>query len=406
MHNGCVLAGGVGTGKTMTSLAYYVTKVLGGTLDRSTEVKTPKNILIITTARKRDEKDWESEAVYFGLFVEPELSYSKSTIVVDSWQNCKKYVDLEDWFVIWDEQGASGSGKWGKSFNKINAKNQWIMLSATPADTWIDYINLFISNGFYKNRTAFMDEHVHWVYKGKYPQIKGFYGVRKLREQRDRILVEMPYLRHTTRHIIPLEVDYDKDEFTRVWIKRWNVFEEVPLIDVAEMHRVGRKVVNSDPSRLNVIRELWEKHPRMIIWYSFDYELERLRTLCEPLGDGVGASLSLVRGMDEPEIREWNGHKHEPLPTSDRWLYLVQYQAGAEAWNCTTTDAMVYYSLTYSHKTFEQSQGRIDRLDTPFSDLYYYVLKSRSRIDQLIWKALEMKKDFHEGRNTKFDRAA
>jgi hypothetical protein len=387
LRNGSVLAGGVGTGKTLTALAYYAQIVCGGVLDRSEPPKHPKDLLIITTAKKRDSLDWERDAIALGLFVEPELSYSGRKFVVDSWQNIQKYTNIEDYLVIFDEQKLVGAGVWVKSFLKIVKHNSWILLSATPADTWMDYVPLFIAHGFYRNRTDFIEQHVVWSFHGRYRKIRGFYGVRHLERQRDSILVHMPYERHTTRHVVTRPVGYDRPVFDMVWKRRWNVYEGLPLVDIAEMHRVGRKVVNSDPSRLEEIVELGRTHPRMIIFYNFDYELELLRTLMPKMDICIG---------------EWNGHRHEPIPETERWLYLVQYQAGAEAWNCTETDTIVYYSLTYSHKLFEQSQGRIDRLDTPFDDLYYYILISESMIDKRIWKALVAKKSFHEGRNVKF----
>lgn len=387
LRNGSVLAGGVGTGKTLTALAYYAQIVCGGVLDRSEPPKHPKDLIIITTAKKRDSLDWEKEAIKLGLFIESELSYFGKEFVVDSWQNIRKYVDRKDGFFIFDEQRLVGTGSWVKSFLKIAKHNQWILLSATPADTWMDYVPLFIAHGFYRSRTDFIEKHVVWSFNGKYRKIRGFFGVRHLERERDSILVEMPYERHTVRHLVERPVLFDSSTFDMVWKRRWNVFEGRPLIDVAEMHRVARKVVNSDPSRLDEIVELGKRHPRMIIFYNFDYELDLLRTL--------------MPRMDIC-IAEWNGHRHEDIPETERWLYLVQYQAGAEAWNCIETDTIVYYSLTYSHRLFEQSQGRIDRLDTPFDDLNYYLLMSNSRIDKLIWRALVAKKNFHEGRNVTF----
>jgi hypothetical protein len=387
MHDGCVLAGNVGTGKSLTALAYYVEKVCGGSLDRSTPMSTPTDLLIITTAKKRDSLDWFKEALHFGLFAEPELSYGNVNITVDSWQNIQKYKDVEDRFIILDEQKLVGTGVWVKSFLRMAKHNSWVMLSATPADNWLDYIPLFIAKGYYRNRTDFIEQHVIWSFNGRYRKVRGFFGVRHLERLRSEIIVEMPFQRHTTRHLVTRPVVFDRTTFDMVWRRRWNVYEGKPLIDVAEMHRLGRKVVNSDPSRLDAIVELGEKHPRLIIYYNFDYELALLRTLMPKMDICVA---------------EWNGHRHEEIPETERWLYLVQYQAGAEAWNCTATDTVIYYSLTYSHKLFEQSQGRIDRLDTPFDDLYYYILMSDSRIDKLIWKALVAKKNFHEGRNVRF----
>jgi len=391
IKNGSVVAGGVGSGKTLTALAYFVETVCEGSLTREFKVNMPTKLIVITTAKKRDEMDWETEACNFGIFVDPEDSYTQAEMIVDSWNNIGKYVGEEGSFFIFDEQRLVGAGAWVKAFLKITKNNQWILLSATPADTWMDYVPLFIAHGFYRNRTHFVEEHVVWTFHGRYRKIRGFYGASHLRSLRDSILVEMPFERHTIRHLVAEPVDHDETVFAKVWKKRWNVFDDVPLVDVAEMHRVGRKVVNSDPSRLDKIVELGGKHPRMIIFYNFDYELEFLRSL---------------GGRMDVEIAEWNGHKHEEVPTSERWLYLVQYQAGAEGWNCTSTDAIVFYSLTYSHKLFEQSQGRIDRMDTPFTDLWYYILMSTSRIDTLIWKSLVAKKNFHEGRNTKFNVAA
>lgn len=388
IRNGSVLNGDVGTGKTFTALAYYVVKGCDGVLDRSRAMSAPKKLIVITTAKKRDELDWESEAMHLGLFSDPSLSYSGKELIVDSWNNLPKYVDEKDAFFIFDEQRLVGSGAWVKAFLKIAPDNQWLMLSATPADNWIDYLPLFLAHGFFRNKTEFMDNHVVWkMVNGRYPKIKGYYGVRELRKMRDRILVDMPYDRHTTRHMVIIEVGHDLETFKKVWKDRWNVFEDAPLLDSGEMHRVGRKVVNTDVDRLHKIEELGNKHDKMIIFYNFDYELEMLRTLHTSM---------------DIKIAEWNGHKHQPVPDDDRWLYLVQYQAGAEGWNCTTTDVIVFYSLTYSHKIFEQSQGRIDRLDTPFVDLWYYVLMSKAKIDQFIWKALANKKTFHEGRKERF----
>lgn len=390
IKNGSVLNGDVGTGKTFTALAYYSQIVCGGFLDRSQPMRNPKKLIVITTAKKRDVFDWQTEALHLGISTVPEFSYSGQEFIVDSWNNMPKYVDETDAFFIFDEQRLVGKGTWVKTFLKIVKNNEWILLSATPADNWVDYLPLFLAHGFYKNKTQFYNEHVVWqMINNRYPKIKGYYGVSHLRKLRDQILVEMPYDRHTVRHLIAIEVAHDVETFKRVWQQRWNVFEDLPLIDSGEMHRVGRKVVNSDLDRLHKIEELGEKHARMIVFYNFDYELEMLRTLHTSM---------------DIKVAEWNGHKHESLPDDDRWLYLVQYQAGAEGWNCTTTDCVVFYSLTYSHKIFEQAQGRIDRLDTPFVDLWYYILMSQSKIDKLIWRSLVNKKNFHEGRKQRFQK--
>ena len=123
------------------------------------------------------------------------------------------------------------------------------------------------------------------------------------------------------------------------------------------------------------------------MFYNFNYELEKLRTLAESTTSNSETTFS---------VAEWNGHKHEPVPTTERWVYLVQYTAGAEGWNCVTTDAMCFYSLPYSYKLWHQAFGRIDRLDTPFTTLKYYILISKSAIDTAIRRALGDKRSFNE----------
>lgn len=388
IHNGSVLKGGVGTGKSRTALAYFFIKECNGRLIINGKgelhpLQTPKDLYIITTAKKRDHKEWEGEAAAFGLSSDVSASFGGVKVTVDSWNNITEYTEVKNAFFVFDEQRLVGSGAWVKAFIRIAKANRWIMLSATPGDTWIDYIPIFVANGFYRNRTEFIRRHVVYNSFTKFPKVDRFVDTGHLEALRRRITVDMPYLRHTRRHVRNVIVNYDQLRFERVVKDRWNVYEERPIKDVVELFVVMRRVVNSDPDRLGAIMELLEKHPKLIIFYNFDYELEMLRVL--------GQSLMI-------QYAEWNGHKHEEIPKADTWLYFVQYTAGAEGWNCTETDTIVFFSLNYSYKLREQGMGRIDRLNTPFEDLYYYVLRSNSPIDNAIVKALATKQNFNERR--------
>jgi hypothetical protein len=505
LSNGKILWGGVGSGKTMVAVAYYM------------KVEADADVYVITTAKKRDSLDWEREfaAVAVGKSSDSTVA---GRLTVDSWNNIGKYRDVENAFFIFDEQRLVGSGQWSHAFIHIARRNHWILLSATPGDTWMDYIPVFIANGFYKNRTEFKRRHVVYNSYAKFPKVDRYVDVGVLVRARNSILVEMPYLRHTTRDIQTVGVDYDRELVERVLKKRWNVYEERPCRDVAELFGVMRKVVNTDSSRVTAVRSLMERHPRLIVFYNFNYELELLRSLTfplisssepssmkkelpkntgsSPLGkstesskmsmdsgsnglrhpeigtsstttknehfpssalDGTSKTLTKdqwngsktwpihspasTRSSDlvltdatsrsssvsvaEPtlpkpnssksvstvstltpasgstfQIAEWNGHKHEEIPTTDRWLYLVQYTAGAEGWNCTATNAMAFYSLPYSYKQFHQAHGRIDRLNTLFSVLHYYVLLSNSVMDFQIAKCLSEKRNFNEKGST------
>ena len=433
MQNGCILVGGVGSGKSLTSLGYFY-KEQGGDLDslgtkKHVPMNNPQDLYIITTARKRDTKEWEGELVPFLLTTDPESAYYKNKVVIDSWNNIQKYKDVRDAFFIFDEQRVVGSGAWVEAFLKIARKNNWILLSATPGDTWQDYIPVFLANGFYKNRAEFRREHiVYSPFITKYPKIDRYVNTGRLIRLRNRILVEMDFNRQTISHHEDVFVKYDIpiykdtgknrcDPFTQGYIlcskedenallvgrdistddvtpilEDW-YFEprngqyvkwaNKPIKTAAELCYTWRKIVNSDDSRQVALLEIFEKHPKMIVFYNFDYELDILKGI--HYGDTV-------------EVAEWNGHKHQPIPESDSWVYLVQYTAGAEGWNCIKTDTIVFYSQNYSYKVMQQSAGRIDRLNTPYTDLYYYHLKSRSGIDLAISKALREKKSFNERR--------
>lgn len=371
LHNGSILWGGVGTGKSITAVAYYLRN------------EAPRDVYVITTAKKRDSLDWVREFASAAVGeVARDLGDQKvGKLVVDSWNNIGKYVNVYGAFFIFDEQRLVGSGAWTKSFLKLAKRNHWILLSATPGDTWMDYVPVFVANGFYKNRTEFKREHVIYNPYSKFPKIDRYIGVSRLLKLRDSILVEMPYTRHTVRVTKDVECNFDKQAVLKVLRDRWHVYEDRPLRDIAELFLVTRKLVNSDGSRLESIVTLLDYHPRLIVFYNFDYELEILRRL----GDFV-------------PLAEWNGHKHEEIPTGDAWVYLVQYAAGSEGWNCITTDTVVFYSLTYSYKQWHQAHGRIDRLNTQYQILNYYVLKSRSWIDQAVWRALMGKKSFNEAK--------
>jgi len=393
MKNGCILCGGVGSGKSLTALSYYYlqnggepSSLVGGPyipMDNP-----PKDLYIITTARKRDTLEWEGELSPFLLGVSSESGlYYRNNVVVDSWNNIKKYTDITDAFFIFDEQRVVGSGIWVKSFLKITKHNRWILLSATPGDTWQDYIPVFIANGFYKNRSEFTREHIVYSRFSKFPKVDRYINTGRLIKLRNLILVTMDFERKTVAHHEDVYVQYDIPAYKDVSKTRWNPYKKEPIVNASELCYIWRKIVNSDKSRQIALLEIFEKHPRMIIFYSFDYELEILKEL--HYGTGV-------------EIAEWNGHKHQPIPECKSWVYLVQYTAGAEGWNCTKTDTIVFYSQNYSYKIMQQSAGRIDRLNTPYIDLYYYHLKTRSGIDLAISRSLKNKKNFNESRYVKW----
>ena len=387
MRNGCILNGGVGSEKSRTGLYYYF-KEQGGSINPDyVPMKNPKDLYIITTAMKRDSLEWEGELSQYLISTKPELNPYDNRVVIDSWNNIKKYKDVYGAFFIFDEDRVTGKGAWVKTFYNIARKNNWIILSATPGDTWEQYIPVFIANGFYKNKTEFTREHIIYSRFTKYPKIERYVNTGRLIKLRNQILIDMDFSRKTIPHHEDVYVRYDISKYKEAMRTRWDPFKDEPIQQASGLCYVLRRIVNEDESRQMALLELAEKHPRMIIFYNFDYELDILKGLY--YGENVC-------------IAEWNGHTHEPIPTSKSWVYLVQYTAGCEGWNCIKTDTIVFYSQNYSYKVLAQAAGRIDRLNTPYTDLYYYHLKTRSGIDLAISKALNEKKQFNETRWVKW----
>lgn len=389
LRNGSVLCGRVGSGKSRAALAYYFFKVCEGIAepDEIPTMKKPRDLYIITTARKRDTFEWEGDCIPFCLSIHPENDIFGVKVIVDSWNNIKKYSDVYGAFFIFDEQHLVGSGAWVKAFYKIANKNQWIVLSATPGDDWKDYIPLFVANGFYKNKTEFCREHVIYSNYAKYPKVERYIGCRKLARLKDSIVVYMDYQNPTIPHQVYFELGYDRELYRRVTKTRWNPFTDAPIAQASEYAHTLRKISNMSEFRIAQTKTLIDENPRLIIFYNFDYELEILRNVCKE---------------KEVIFSEWNGHKHESVPETECWVYLIQYNAGAEGFNCIATNTILFYSFNYSYKSMVQAAGRIDRINTPYRDLYYYYLYTEAPIDRMILRCLREKKDFNERRYVSF----
>lgn len=359
IKSGSILNGGVGSGKTLTSLVFYKKNF------------SDRKLYVITTAKKRDTGDWEEDAKKAGVTIES----------VDSWNNITNYIWLENAFVIFDEQRVVGYSTWGKSFIKICQRNKWILLTATPGDSWIEYMPVFIANGFYKNKTDFVDRHVEYDQWVKYPKIKNYHNVGILMRNRNQILVPMEFKRSTKRHRQMIFSKHDEVLYNRVLRERWNVFDDKPIENVSEMLQCLRKVVATDDDRIFNAKVLMDIYDRIIVFYNYNYERDILIRIANELGK---------------EYWEWNGHAHQEVPNLDNWLYFVQYTAGAEGWNCITTNTILFYSMNYSYKITEQAEGRIDRLNTKYVDLEYYFLTSNASVDKDVYKAIRTKQKFNE----------
>ena len=387
MRNGCILNGGVGSGKSRTGLYYYFSEQGGSYIPEFIPAKNPRDLYIITTAMKRDSKEWVGELANFSMSPNPECNYYDNKIVIDSWNNIKKYADVHGAFFIFDEDRITGKGAWVKAFLDIARKNKWIVLSATPGDNWEQYIPIFVANGFYKNRSEFCREHIVYSrYCTKFPKIERFIGTGTLIRHRNEILVDMDFNRPTEHHHIDVHCEYDIPKYKELMKTRWDPYKDEPITQASSLCYALRRIVNEDESRQTALLDIVADNERTIVFYSYDYELDILR------------NLGYMNDGDAVEVAEWNGHKHQPIPNKKKWVYLVQYTSGCEGWNCIATNTMVFYSQQYSYKVLNQACGRIDRLNTKYVDLYYYHLKSTAPIDWAISKAISEKKTFNENK--------
>lgn len=358
LKTGSILYGGVGSGKTYTSLVYYK------------EVHSDVPLYVITTAKVRDSHSWEESAANLGI----------KSITVDSWNNIEKYV-TKNGFFIFDEQKTLTYGKWSRTLIKIARSGKpWIMLSATPGDTWLDYMVVFIANGFYRNPTQFKEQHIVYNPYVKFPQIKEYINEGILMRHRRDILVPLVVKRHTRRHFESIYTDFNIALYSKVMTNRFNYLKNRPIKNASELTQLVRRIISSSPGRIRALKEQMAKYPKMIVFYNYDYEKDIIIKAAEQGGYNVA---------------QYNGKVHDDLPESETWIYAVQYTA-AEGWNATSTNHIVFYSPNYSWKVTEQAQGRIDRLNTKFTDLYYTFLVSHSSIDEAVLKSVAQKKKFNE----------
>lgn len=386
MHNGCILCGGTGTGKSITSLAYIYTKELHGSikLNGKGEWKPPKvnkDIYIITVASKRDKGEWEDELCRFGLSTDISRSVNGIKVTIDSWNRIQHYKKVYGAVFIFDEDKVTGSGKWAKTFLYISRRNRWIILSATPGDKMIEYLYVFLANGFYKNKQEFIAKHVIRKPYVPYFDIQDYIRKPVLEKHRREVLVIMK--RDTDISIVNHNIvcDYDRKKYKDVWARRWDIYEQKPIEETGKLLSLIRRVVNEDPDRVLKLKSVLAHQAKVIIFYNYNFELEILRKVCSELHFTIG---------------EHNGQKHTEVPNTKKWVYICQYNSAGEGWNCVTTNQMIFYSLSYSYKAMKQAAGRINRINTSFKELHYYILQSKAPIDVAILRALSQKRDFNE----------
>jgi hypothetical protein len=365
LSNGNILRAGVGTGKSRVAVRYYL------------ENHPHQDVYVITTARKRDSKDWEGEfaSEVVGKHADTTIA---GILTVDSWNNIDKYCDVVDAFFVFDEQRLVGTGKWVKSFLKIVKNNGWILLTATPGDTWLDYIPVFIANGFFKNRTEFKREHVVYAPHVRFPKVQRYIAEGRLIRYRNQILVDMPYPKMTTRHESTIWVPHNEKLVEEVTKSRWHLYYDRPIRDIAELYSVRRRVINSDPGRVEALRKLLKDWPRQVVFYNFDYELELLRGFTKR---HRGSGVERTQARTDPD--EQRVGVSRPVCSWRRSVELHRDQC----------DHLLQPDLLL------QNVGTGARKDRQIGHSVHrsalFVLRSRSYWDRQIWASLNRKESFN-----------
>lgn len=358
LQSGMILWGNVGSGKSRTSLYFYCKNY------------SNKKLLIITTAQKRNNGEWLEECKVFGL--KP---------IIDSWNNIRKYEKYENCFIIFDEDHLTGYGAWSKTFIKMAKCNDWLVLTGTPGDNYSEFMTVFIAKGWYKNKRDFEENHVIYSRYSKYPKVDRYINKGLLEKHRRDILVKMFVEKHPRVHKEIVITQYDISKYKKAYKEKRDENNK-PFKNATAFCLYLRKICNEDESKIVKVRELLLKHNKVIIFYNYIYEKEIL--------------LKLLKTMKTFNVGEYNGQHHDDIPIGERWAYLCQYTAASEGWNCLLCDTMIFFSMSYSYKAMEQAAGRINRVNTPYKDLYYYYLRTASSIDLSINRALSTKRNFNE----------
>lgn len=358
LQSGMILWGNVGSGKSRTSLYFYCKNY------------SNKKLLIITTAQKRNNGEWLEECKVFGL-----------NPIIDSWNNIKKYDNYENYFIIFDEDHLTGYGAWSKAFIKMAKHNDWLVLTGTPGDNYAEFMTVFIAKGWYKNKRDFEEQHVIYSRYSKYPKVDRYINQGLLEVRRRDILVKMFVDKRAIVHKEVIITQYDISKYKKAYKDKRDENNK-PFKNATAFCLYLRKICNEDVSKVVKVRELLLKHNKVIIFYNYLYEKEIL--------------LKLLKTMKTFNVGEYNGQHHDDIPIGERWAYLCQYTAASEGWNCLLCDTMIFFSMSYSYKAMEQAAGRINRINTPYKDLYYYYLRTTSSIDLSINRALSTKRNFNE----------
>lgn len=278
--------------------------------------------------------------------------------------------------------------------NKLKPKNV-ILLSGTP--TGGKYENLYSQLkllGWDISKTTYWNTYVEYHFEdfGGFPVrvVDGYKNVDRLKRK----------MREYGCHFLKTEdvLDLPDQIFTTVRVpvsKEYRKFRKDRVVDVDGTTLVGDNTLTKmlyerqlcaqySEAKLEAFKDLVEStEDRLIVFYNFTAELDNF---VKPINEEIKRPVSIVNG----QYKDLTAYEN-----CDNSITFIQYQAGAMGLNLQKANKIIYYSPPLSSELYEQSKKRTNRIGQDRT-CYYYNLTVTGSIEERIYKALAMRRDYTE----------
>lgn len=399
--------------KEQNKVAYYLDMGLGKTFVGSEKMKDLHSKINLVICQKSKVKDWiehfrnnYSEYKVYDLTSKTKNEKLSNNAIL---LNCKngtnvkcvlvinyelafrrqELADLRDFTLLLDESSLiqNETAKRSKFILKKLSPKNIILLSGTPTSgkyerLW-SQMNLL---GWKISKKMYYKQYVDIEFTDEgYPLIKGYKNVdrlkRKMREYGCVFMKSEEVLDLPQQNFIDINIDVSKEykKFMKSGIVKFDDVELVGDTTLTKLLYARQLCGQYSKEKLKAFKDLIDStEDRLIVFYNFNDELEKMQQLCE------GRQISVVNGSVK------NLYAYENYDNS---ITFIQYQAGAMGLNLQKANKIVYFTPTLSSELFEQSKKRIHRIgqDRP---CFYYQFKCG--VEYKIYDTLSMRKDYTE----------
>ncbi|CUO59524.1 DEAD/DEAH box helicase [Clostridium paraputrificum] len=382
--------------KDFNRCAYYLDMGLGKTFVGSEKLKELNANINLIICQKSKLQDWcEHFKTYYPQYNTIIYSKSMESIQTNSviiinydlvWRR-PELLELKDFTLMLDESSCIKNEKSNRTKFILKLKpSNVILLSGTP--TGGKYEELYSQCkllGWKINKKAFWDTYIVTrkmdINGFSIPIVVGYKNVDRFKAK----LREYGAVFMKTEEVLDLPEQLDnviKVEST----KEYKKFVKNRLIEIDGKELVGdtsltkllyqRQLASQyNSNKTTMLRDLLEStNDRVIIFYNFNEELEKIEDMCIRMERPV----SVVNGQRK-DLKCYEKDQDS--------VTLIQYQAGAMGLNLQKANKIIYFSLPLSSELFEQSKKRIHRIGQKNSCFYYYLITERS-IEEKIYEVL------------------